>query len=165
MNKEIDRKINEQVTTYKNSLAFYAQICKWDAFADSAGLLFDYLESVEMSEFERKFFSISKVVAAVLVLTVLFIIRLSTGAYPDLLRFKEVLILFAIGGCCFEVYFLYNFRMYKRGKTIYYEKRRKKFIRDIKVDFRDTIIPSMALKSAEAGEDVSIPDASMVSTT
>ena len=55
--------------------------------------------------------------------------------------------------------------MYKKGKTIYYEKRREKFIRDIQGDFRDTIIPSMALKSAEAGKDLSVPEESMVSTT
>lgn len=162
MTKEIDRKINEQVTRYKNSLAFYAKICEWDVFADNAGKLFDYLESVEMSEFESKFFSISKVVATVLVLAVLFIIKFSAAAYPELLRFKEVLILFAIGGCCFEVYFLYNFRMYKKGKTIYYAKRRGRFIQDIKRDFREVIIPSIALNVVEVPSNASTKDSSVI---
>ncbi len=162
MTKEIDRKINEQVTRYKNSLAFYAQICKWDVFEDNAGKLFDYLESVEMSEFESKFFSISKALATVLVIMVLFIIKLSAGAYPELLRLREVMILIAIGGCCFEVYFLYNVRMYKRGKTLYYEKRRARFIQNIERDFREVIIPSMASNVEETPSKASSPDVSAI---
>ncbi len=62
MENELQRKINEEVTRYKNSLAFYAKKCEWDTFKINAGRLFDYLEKVEMSEFERKFFSASKVI-------------------------------------------------------------------------------------------------------
>jgi hypothetical protein len=162
MKNELHRKINEEVTRYKNSLTFYAKKCEWDAFKVNAGRLFDYLETIEMSEFERKFFRISKAVAIVLVLTVLFIIKMNPEAYPQLVRIKELMILFAIGGCCFEVYFLYNFRMYKKGRTIYYEKRRDKFISDIERDFRDIIIPSIALGREEAVENSIVPDVSTV---
>ena len=160
MENKLQRKINEEVTRYKNSLAFYAKKCEWDTFKINAGRLFDYLEKVEMSEFERKFFIASKVVAVVLVLTVLFIIKINPEAYPRLLRVKELMILFAIGGCCFEVYFLYNFRMYQKGRRIYYKKRRDRFIREVERDFRDIIIPSIALRSAEAVENSTVPGVS-----
>lgn len=144
MRKEMNDKINEEVVRYKKALIFYAKQCEWDTFKVKAGKLFDYLEYIEMSEFERKFFNISKIIAAVLIFMVLLIIKINPGAYPGLVKVKELMILLAIGGCCFEVHFLFNFRMYKKGKTIYYKKRRERFIRDIERDFRDIIIPALA---------------------
>jgi hypothetical protein len=136
MNTDMHRKFNDEVARYKNSLLFYARKCDWERFKVSAGRLFDYVESIEMSEIERRFFNISKIVVVILGIAVAVIFRLNPGIFPEAGRVKELLTLSAIAGCCFEVYFFFNFRKYMQGKTVYYKKRRERFIRNIENDFR-----------------------------
>jgi hypothetical protein len=137
MNTDMHRKFNDEITRYKNSLLFYARKCDWERFKVNAGRLFDYVESIEMSEIERRFFNISKIVVVILGIAVAVIFRLNPGIFPEAERVKELLTLSAIAGCCFEVYFFFNFRKYMQGKTVYYKKRRERFIRNIENDFRN----------------------------
>jgi len=137
MKSDMHRKFNDEITRYKNSLLFYARKCDWERFKINAGRLFDYVESIEMSEIERRFFNISKVVVIILCLAVAVIFKLNPGIIPEAERVKELLTLSAIAGCCFEVYFFFNFRKYMQGKTVYYKKRRERFIRNIENDFRN----------------------------
>ena len=142
MKKSMHHKFNEEINRYKNSLLFYARKCDWDTFKVNAGRLFDYVESYEMSAIEQEFFRISKIIVLVLLLAVVLIFKLNPGIFPEAERLKEIMTLFAIAGCCFEVYFFFNFRKYMQGKTYYYKKRREKFIRNIERDFRNTSLPA-----------------------
>lgn len=142
MNDETNRKFNEEITRYKNTLLFYAKKCEWDTFKINAGKLFDYCESFEARAVQNEFFKISKIVVAGLFFMLLVIIKIDPDVYPGFARAKELLTLIAIAGCCFEVYFFFNFRTYMQGKTLYYKKRRDKFIRNILMDFQNITAPS-----------------------
>lgn len=137
MKPDMHRKFNDEITRYKKSLLFYARKCDWDRFKVSAGRLFDYVESIEMSEIERRFFNISKVVLIILCALTAVIFKLNPGLFPEAEKIKELMTLSAIAGCCFEVYFFFNFRRYMQGKTVFYKKRRERFIRNIENDFRN----------------------------
>ena len=138
MNKEFNNKFNEEINRYKKALLFYSRKCDWDTFKDNAGRLFDYCESIEASAIEKKFFKITKMIVAALIFMVIIIVKMNPDMYPRLARVNELMTLIAIATCCFEVYFFYNFRMYMKGKTIYYKKRREKFIRNIERDFKES---------------------------
>lgn len=144
MREKAERKFNEEITRYKNTLLFYAKKCEWDSFKINAGKLFDYCESVEARAVQNEFFKISKIVVAGLFIMLLIILKIDPDIYPGFARAKELLILIAIAGCCFEVYFFFNFRKYMQGKTIYYKKRRDKFIRNIVIDFQNITAPPPA---------------------
>ncbi|KPK00854.1 MAG: hypothetical protein AMK71_07665 [Nitrospira bacterium SG8_35_4] len=137
MKTDMHQKFNDEITRYKNSLLFYARKCDWETFKVNAGRLFDYVESIEMSEIERRFFNISKIVVLILCIAVAVIFKLNPELSPHAERIKEFLTLSAISGCCFEVYFFFNFTKYMQGRTAYYKKRREKFIRNIENDFRN----------------------------
>ncbi|KPK30166.1 MAG: hypothetical protein AMK70_14665 [Nitrospira bacterium SG8_35_1] len=102
-----------------------------------------------MMEIEHKFFKISKVMVAILFLFLVVIFQIDPAIHPEYARFRELLILTAIAGCCFEVYFFFNFRMYMKGKTLYYTARKEDFIRNIEEDFRGFTIPGEAAQERE----------------
>ena len=86
MDKELYRKFNEEIHRYRKALLFYANKCDWSRFKDNAGRLFDYCESIEALEIEKKFFRITKGIVAVLVFMVIFILKINPDVYPDLAR-------------------------------------------------------------------------------
>jgi hypothetical protein len=144
MKKELNKKFNEEMTRYKETLFFYAKKCDWESFKDNAGRLFDYVESIERLETERRFFNVSKVIVAILFPAVLAIMKVNPQLYPGFEKIKDQMIIIAIGGCCFEVYFFYTFRKYMQGKSVYYNRRKARFIRNIEEDFRDMSLPGSA---------------------
>jgi hypothetical protein len=137
MKADMHQKFNDEITRYKNSLLFYARKCDWETFKVNPGRLFDYVESIEMSEIERRFLNISKIVVLILFTAVVVIFKMNPDLFPQAERIKELLTLSAISGCCFEIYFFFNFTKYMQGRTAYYKKRREKFIRTIENDFRN----------------------------
>lgn len=142
MEKELNTKVNEEISRYKNTLLFYAKQCDWDTFQEKAGRLFDYAESIEMSEIKRRFLNISKIILAVLCFMLIALFKINPDVYPGLARIHELLLLTAVAICSFEVYFLYVFRMYIKGKSLYYDKRRKEFVINIESDFKNmTVYP------------------------
>ncbi len=146
MDREFVKRIDEEVERYKNALLYYAKLREWDTFKSKAGRLFDYLEALELSVLERKFFRIFRVVLGVLSAAVIIIWIMRGDASARLLRFKDLLVLIAIGGSCFELYFFVDFRVYVNHKMAWYRKRREQFIRDIEKDFKDIIVhPGMNL--------------------
>jgi hypothetical protein len=140
MNKEFNNRFNEEINRYKKALLFHAGRCDWGTFKVNAGRLFDYCESIEASAIEKKFFKITKIIVGIILIMVIIIVKMNPEIYPRLARINELLTLIAIATCCFEVYFFYNFRMYMKGKTIYYKKRREKFIRNIEQDFKESSV-------------------------
>ncbi len=143
MENELYNNFNDEINRYKNALLFYAKKCDWDTFKVNAGRLFDYCESFELSVIERKFFNISKIIVAVIFFMVVLIVKMNPNKYPELARVNEMMTLIAVATSCFEVYFFCNFRMYMKGKTVYYRRRRERFIMNIQRDFEEMTI-SMA---------------------
>lgn len=143
MENELYNKFNDEINRYRNSLLFYAKKCDWDTFKVNAGRLFDYCESFEMSVIEKKVLRITKIILAVLFVMVVVIVKMNPDIYPELARVKELMTLIAILTCFFEVFFLLNYRMYMKGKTSCYKKRRERFIINIQQDFKEMTV-SMA---------------------
>ncbi|RJQ45950.1 MAG: hypothetical protein C4538_07480 [Nitrospiraceae bacterium] len=140
MTEELNRTFNDEVNRYRNALLFYAKKCDWDTFKVNAGRLFDYIEKIEMSEIERRFFKISKIIVSILAVITLFIFKIDPDIYPALARLKEIIVILAVSGCCFEVFFFLNFRMYMKQKISFYKKRRERFITDIERDFKEIVV-------------------------
>lgn len=138
MRKELYRSFNEEIQKYRNSLVEYARRCEWDRFKTSAGRLFDYCESVEMSETGKRFFRVFSTILASLFIVLALIIKLHSGNFPELIGMKKFIVVSALVGAWFEFYFFLNYRMYMEYKTAFYNKRKERFIRSIEEDFRST---------------------------
>src|SRR5512143_1222349 len=87
--KTMDRKqlsrINEEIEGFRKALVRYAQACEWDTFEKKAGILFDYLESIERATLEKKFFRVFLAILAV-VAAVVSLVQLDGYVFPALLR-------------------------------------------------------------------------------
>jgi len=137
MEKELSETFSEEVEKYRIQLLTCAKKSQWDTFKMNAGRLFDYVESIEMSVIEKKFFRISRIIIIVLCLMVAFICKTHFDIHCGLERIREVMILLAIAGCSFQLYFYVNFRTYMDYKLTSYKRRRDSFIRNIEQDFKE----------------------------
>jgi hypothetical protein len=135
MNREWHSRINEEVEGFRKALVHYAKVCEWELFEKKAGILFDYLESIELRVLEKKFFRIFMIILAVLIAAVILIMNLDSLAFPALRKNRDALVLLTIAACCYELYFFLDFRIYVNAKMSWYRKRREQFIRNIKADF------------------------------
>lgn len=150
MNRSLNKTFDKEVNRYRNSLLFFAKKCDWEAFKSNAGNLFDYIESVEMQEIERKFFRIFKIILGVLFFAVFFIISINPETNAEMSRTREIMIIAALAGCCYELYFFISLRFYMKHKMNFHKKRRERFIFNIQGDFRDVIVPSIVEQVREA---------------
>ena len=105
-------------------------------FQAKAGRLFDYLESIEFRELERRFYSIFSLVLGFLVLAVIGLVTVDFQVHQELLRLKNAFVMSAVAVSSFELYFYVDYRMYVDVKTRCSRKRRETFIREIERDFR-----------------------------
>jgi hypothetical protein len=135
MDREWHSRINEEIEGFRRALVHFAKACEWETFEKKAGVLFDYLESIELAVLEKKFFRKFLIILAVLIAVVVVIAKLDSQTFPALLKYKEALIQAAIAVSCFEFFFFMNFRLYVKAKMSWYRKRREQFIRNIKADF------------------------------
>lgn len=136
MDRELSDRIDEEVEGYRKALVHYARACEWDTFEKKAGTLFDYLESVELTVLERKFFNIFRFILVALVGIVIIIMKLNGQALQAFVKYRDSIILAALAVSCFAVYFFLDFRIYVNAKMARYRKRREQFIRNIKDDFK-----------------------------
>jgi hypothetical protein len=136
MKRELAEQFNREVDGYRNALLFYARKSDWEEFKTKAGRLFDYVESIEFSELERRFFKVFTPILAALGLAVLLLFGVDFEVHPEWMHLKNTFILSALATCSFEIYFYFDFRMYLGIKTSNYKKRRERFVRDIEQDFR-----------------------------
>lgn len=132
---------NAEVERYRKALLYYARKCDWETFKAKAGRLFDYLESIEMSETERRFSSITKIIVAALVAVLLVIWRMHVVTTPEQESVRRLVILTALSISSFEFFFLLNFAKYRKIKKSFYGKRRARFIYLIEQDFRTMTVP------------------------
>ena len=148
MRQELAEMFNQEVERYRLALLYYAKKCDWDRFKTKAAGLFDYVEDIEVSEIERRFFAIFKSVLVVLVAVVLAIVNMDPTMHPDLQRVRYSIIVLAVAGSCFELYSYMTFRSFMIAKTLYRKKRKARFIRGIEQDFRE-MVSSMNLQQQE----------------
>ncbi len=136
MKTERADRFSENVERYRLALLEYARKCDWEKFKAKAGNLFDYVEVVEASEIENRFFRIFTSVLGVLVAIVAAIVNMDTSIHPELYQLRYSITVLAIAGSCFELYSYMTFRSFMIAKTIYRKKRRERFVKFIERDFR-----------------------------
>jgi hypothetical protein len=144
MKRERSRAFSESVEGYRKALLRDARTCQWEAFKARAGRLFDYVESIEMSELKRRFHGIFRVVLTLLIASVGAIVILDSGLSPDIERLKFALIGAVVAGTCFELFFFLDFKMYMQSKMSWYRQRRERFVRNIEQDFRQMVFRAAA---------------------
>ncbi len=138
MRRELAEQFNRNVDNYRKTLTVLAQNCDWKGFEAKAGRLFDYVESVEYMEIERRFFRIFNLILGFLILVIIGLLSVDFNVHQELLRFKNAFIVTAIAVSSFELYFFVDYRMFAQGRTFGYRKRRENFIRAIERDFRSS---------------------------
>jgi len=136
MKKEFSQRFSDEVEQYRRALLHHARTADWETFKMKAGSLFDYVEFVEVSEVERRFFRLFTSILVALVGAVIAVMNIDVAVHPDLQRVRYTIILLAMAASCFEVYFFLGFRRYRAAKVAHYHQRRDEFIRNIEKDFR-----------------------------
>ncbi len=137
MTRELAYRFNENVERYRLALLDLACRCDWDRFKAKAGNLFEYVEIVEASEIENRFFRIFKSVLVVLVAVIGAIVNMDTSLHPEYIQLRYSITVLAVAGTCFELYSYMTFRSFMIAKTIYRKKRKERFVRSIERDFRE----------------------------
>ncbi len=141
MKREHAQRFSQEVEGYRRALLWCARASDWDAFKAKAGRLFDYIESIERVELERKFFSVFYLILGLLVVAVTALFSVNFEVTPELIRLKNTVMLVALVMCGFELYFFLNYRRYTGIRMAIYKERREKFIRRIEKDFRGFTTP------------------------
>ncbi len=131
---------NREVENFRRGLLYHARISDWETFKAKAGRMFDYLESIEYSQLERRFFQHFNVILAALVVLTLVFFEIDFTVAPELMRLKNLMILGGLGIGSFELFFYINYRTYVRVRSDNYAERRKRFIRDLEQDFRSYVV-------------------------
>lgn len=136
MRKEHAEQFSRVVEEYRRALLHCAGACQWDEFKARAGKLFDYVEYIEFSELERRFFHVFTAILALLILAVALFFNYDFASHAEQLRHKSAFILIALGASSFELYFYINYRLYLGARTANSRRRREIFIREMMQDFR-----------------------------
>jgi hypothetical protein len=140
MRKELEQQFNQDVENYRKALLYHARISDWGTFKAKAGRMFDYVEAIEYSELQRRFFTNFNMILAVLIVIVIALFKVDFAVTPELIRLKNAMVLAGLGVSSYELFFYVNYRTYIRVKTFHYAERRERFIRNIEQDFRSYIL-------------------------
>lgn len=136
MTREHARQFSDEIERYRRSLVYFARVCEWEEFTSRAGRLFDYVESVEFRELERRFFRTFYAVLAPLAAGVLLLVLLDFPAAAELQRLRNALVLGALCVSSFELFFYFDYRTYREVRIRHAGQRREQFIRSLERDFR-----------------------------
>jgi hypothetical protein len=148
MKKELKDQFNEHVESYRRTLLYHARISDWETFKAKAGRMFDYVESIEYSELERRFFKNFNAILVILIAIAIALFQVDFEVAPELLRFKNLVVFAGVLAGSFELYFYINYRTYVKVRMVHYEERREKFIRNIEQDFRSYVVQAALSKAA-----------------
>jgi len=148
MKRGTEKQFNQDVENYRRALLYHARISDWETFKAKAGKLFDYVEAIEYSELERRFFTNFNVILVVLIVIVVALFKIDFGVTPELMQLKDAFILAGLGVSSFELYFYIDYRIYRGVKTVHYTERRERFIRNIESDFRSYVLQAEERKAA-----------------
>jgi hypothetical protein len=138
----MEQQFNQEVENYRKALLYHARTCDWEAFKAKAGRMFDYVEAIEYSELERRFFTNFNTILAVLAVIIIALFQVDFAVTPDLMRLKNIMVLAGLGVSSFELYFYLDYKIYIRVKTVRYSERRENFVRNIEKDFRNYVVQS-----------------------
>ena len=147
MTRELARQFNEEVEQYRRSLVYFARKREWDEFKQRAGGLFDYVEEVEATERERRFFSVFNTILALLAVSVVVLFSMDPGVHPEWPQYRNALIPACLAASGFELYFFLNFRWYAEMRKAGFQRRRQRFIRNIEQDFRSFTVQGEEVRS------------------
>jgi hypothetical protein len=136
MKKELAEQFSREVDSYRKALLFYARKSDWEEFKAKAGRLFDYVETIERSELEKRFFTVFGVILAGLIMTTIALFGVDFEISPELMRLKSNIMITTLAASGYELYFYLNYRFYISVRSSHYEQRRENFIRNIERDFR-----------------------------
>jgi hypothetical protein len=139
MKRGLEKQFNQDVENYRQALLYHARTSDWETFKTKAGRMFDYVEEIEYSELERRFFANFNGILAGLIVIAVALFSVDLTVTPELVRLKNVMVLAGLGVSSFELYFYLNYRAYIKVKTVHYAERRAKFIRNMETDFRSYI--------------------------
>jgi len=148
MKRGLEKQFNQDVESYRKALLYHARISDWETFKAKAGGMFDYVEAIEYSELERRFFKNFNVILVTLILIVVALFNIDFGVTPELMRLKNAFVLVGLGMSSFELFFYVDYRTYMRVKTVYYAERRDRFIRNVESDFRSYVLQAEERKAA-----------------
>jgi hypothetical protein len=148
MRKERKDQFNEHVESYRRALMYNARISDWETFKAKAGRMFDYVESIEYAELERRFFKNFNTILIILAAITIALFQVDFEVTPELLRLKNLVVFGGILASTFELYFYINYRTYVKVRSTLYAERREKFIRDIEQDFRSYVVQAELSKAA-----------------
>lgn len=137
MKRELRQQFNHEVETYRRSLLYYAKKADWATFEAKAGRLFDYVESVEFRELERRFFNTFGLILGALILAVAAFFSVDLEVHRELQQMRGSFLFCALAACSFELYFYLDYRIYMKVKTGFSPQRRNRFIQGIEADFRN----------------------------
>jgi len=143
MKKKRAEQFSREVESYRRALLFCARESDWEEFKAKAGRLFDYVETIERVELEKRFYLVFSIILAALVLAVIALFSVNFEVSPESMRLKNTVLFTAIAASTFELYFFINYRTYAGVRTSLYKERRENFIKNIEKDFR-----SFALQTA-----------------
>src|SRR5271169_3878076 len=112
MKKELAELFNQEVESYRRGLLYAARKCDWETFEEKAGRMFDYVESIEFRELERRFLMVFSFILVVLVLGVILLFSVDFQTHQELLRLKSSFILSSLAVSSFELYFFIDYRLF-----------------------------------------------------
>ena len=95
MSRSLHESINKEVEQSRRALVHVAKAREWESFEKKAGVLFDYLESIELTILERKFYSAFIMILAISVGIVIVILKADNRFLPMITRYKEYVVLLA----------------------------------------------------------------------
>ena len=148
MKEELAKEFNQKVDNYRKALVYYAQNRDWETFKDKAGGLFDYVESIEFKELERRFFTIFNLILFFLIVAVIVLLNVDFEVHKELPGLKSAFFVSALAVSSFELYFFIDYRLYSGVKTTSYKRRRDLFVRNIAQDFSSYAAASSERKAA-----------------
>jgi hypothetical protein len=148
MKRRLEKQFNHDVENYRKALLYHARTSDWETFKAKAGRMFDYVEAIEYSELERRFFKNFNAILVVLIVMVVSLFNIDFAVTPELMRLKNAFVLVGLGMSSFELYFYVDYRIYMRVKTVHYSERRERFIKNIESDFRSYVLQAEELKAA-----------------
>lgn len=139
MRKGMAQQFNQKVENYRRALLYHARTCEWETFKAKAGGMFDYVETIECSELDRRFSFHFNLILAVLAAIAVALFNVDFTVTPELIRLKNAMVVAGLGGSSFELYFYLDYKIYMRVKSVHYAERRDSFIRNIEKDFRNYV--------------------------
>ncbi len=142
--------MNREIEEFRKALVFDAKICDWEMFEGKAGMLFDYLESIELAEIRKLFSRIIRMVLSVLLLAGSVAWGLILGTNGSLLRYQNSILVVMLAGVCFLLFFFADFRLATGFLASRHQTRRRNFIRNIEQDFRSRL-EAVCAKTREQG--------------